>query len=148
MKTFIRCAAALIAAALLTGVLASIFSTQFVISGLESIDVNIPINDRLTMTLKDLAILKLLVLIVAICFTVGFLVAAFFNGRLGGNRTAWFILAGACAFVCTLLLMSMQMQLTPVAGARTYFGLFTQGLAGACGGWLFARLTREREVNA
>jgi len=74
VKTFIRCAAALIAAALLTGVLASIFSTQFVISGLESIDVNIPINDRLTMTLKDLAILKLLVLIVAICFTVGFLV--------------------------------------------------------------------------
>jgi len=89
VKTFIRCAAALIAAALLTGVLASIFSTQFVISGLESIDVNIPINDRLTMTLKDLAILKLLVLIVAICFTVGFLVAAFFNGRLGLVYSGW-----------------------------------------------------------
>ena len=103
---------------------------------------DIPFSARLIMTMTDLAILQTLGGVVAACFLVGFIVASVCLKTLGGNRMFWYPLAGAAALVSTLLLMGAIMQLTPVAGARTLFGLLTQAVAGGFGGTVFARLTQ------
>jgi len=139
LKRAFRYTAAFVAAVLASSLLSSVFSTQFVIAGLESINVEIPLGTRVTMTLEDLAIVKALSAVIA----ASFLVAAACNRWAGGNRTAWYGFAGASALVTTLVLMSWQMQLVPIAGARTIFGLITQSLAGATGGVLFSRLTKK-----
>lgn len=142
MKAFVRNTAVFFAAVLLCSLLSSVFSTQFVIAGLQSINVDVTAAARLSMTVDDLHILKTLLAVVAACFLVGFLIAGACIRWVGGSRTAWYALAGGSALVTTLLLMGWQMQLMPIAGARTLFGLFTQGLAGASGGVLFSTLTK------
>ncbi len=143
MKTFLRYTAAFFAAVLLSSTLSSIFSTQFVIAGLQSVSVDIPIGTRISMTLEDFAIFKALLAVISACFLIGFLVASACIRLVGGHRNAWYMLAGASALVTTLLLMSWQMQLMPIAGARTFFGLITQGISGAFGGLLFSMYTNK-----
>jgi len=147
MQIFKRYAGAFIAAVLTTGILASAFSTQFVVAALQDVGAVIPMSTRLTMTAKDLAILQTLGLVTAACFLIGFLVAQLGVNFVGGSRTAWFVVAGASALVCTLLLMSWQLQLMPIAGARTQLGLAFQGLAGAIGGLVFATLSNKNTVK-
>lgn len=136
-----RILAAFLVAALTAALLASLFSSQFVIAGLSGVGVVIPLGVRLNMSLGDFNSLRSLLPVVAACFIVGFAVAALCFRILKGNRVIWFSVAGGCALVCTLLLMSYAMQLMPVAGARTSFGLFTQFIAGALGGFVYARLS-------
>lgn len=142
MKTVIRLFIALIGAVIATSLLASMSSSQFVVAGLQEVGTVIPIRDRLSMTLSDFAILKALCPIVAVCFLLGFIVAGLANRYIGGNRTTWYIAAGFCAFIATLLILSAVFQLAPVAGARSNLGMFFMGLAGAVGGWAFANLSR------
>jgi hypothetical protein len=95
------------------------------------------------MTVKDLAIFQILGIATTACLLPGFLLAGLCHRFIGGNRKLWFVIAGASALITLLLVMSALMQLMPIAGARSNFGLFTQALAGASGGWLFARLTEK-----
>lgn len=141
MRTFL----AYLAAVLLTAVLASVFSTQMVIAGLSDLNVEIDLATRLGMTLTDLAILKFLLMIIGACFLIGFLIAAFARSKLNGSRKLWFMAAGALAFLSALLLMSYSLQLMPIAGARSSFGLFLQAASGAVGGYLFAKLSTPKE---
>lgn len=144
MLTFLKYAAAFVVAVFSTSVLASVFSSQSVIASLQAINVEVPLTSRLSMTLVDLKILQTLALVSAACLLVGFVVAALCNKYISSNRTAWYVLAGTCALITTLLLMSYFLQLAPIAGARTIVGLAFQGLAGAVGGYLFAKLTHHR----
>lgn len=142
----LKLALAFLAAVLLTSLLASITSTQFVIASIEGMSVQgvaveIPIAKRLMMTLADFGILTTLSLVVAVCFLIGFSVAAACLRFIGGRPSTWYILAGAAGLICTFLILAAVLQVSPVAGARTYLGLAMQGIAGACGGWLFAQLT-------
>ena len=144
MQNKARIAAAYGAAVLCTSTLASIFSTQFVVTGLQDIGVLVPLGTRLSMTFQDLAIFETLLLVTAACFFVGFIVATKCAKHIGGPRQIWFVFAGASALICTLLLMTWHFQLTPIAGARTLVGLIFQALAGAAGGLLFSRLSRPQ----
>lgn len=148
MSILIRYTAAFVAAVLCTSLLASIFSTQFVIASLQEVGAQVSFGTRVVMTFGDLKILKLLGLVTAACFFIGFLVAAACNRFIHNSRRAWFTLAGACALVTTLLLLSWQLQLMPIAGARTSLGLAFQGLAGACGGYLFAKLSSTKNSTS
>ena len=116
------------------------FSTQFVIAGLESIDVAVPMRTRLSMTVDDFGILASLAPAVAASFVVAFPVAGLVWPRFRGSRRAWFILAGFLALIVELLIMQAAFDLMPIAGARTHAGLLSQGLAGALGGWLFVAI--------
>jgi hypothetical protein len=58
-------------------------------------------------------------------------------------RLYWLTLAGFIAVVVLLLIMEMALGLQGIAAARTLPGLIGQGLAGALGGWAFARLTSD-----
>lgn len=144
MQALLKLTAAFFAAVLTTSILASVFSSQFVIAALQEVNAVIPLSTRLSMTLQDLAIIQTLGLVTTACFLVGFIVAALCIKCIGGSRVAWFTLAGASALTCTLLLMSWQLQLTPIAGARTFPGLAFQTLAGALGGFVFAKLSRPK----
>lgn len=147
MQIFIRLAIAFIAAVFITAVFSSIFSTQFVIAGLQNLGVEIPLGVRVKMTLGDLSILQTLLMIIAACFLVGFLVAWLCSSKLNGNRTLWYAVAGACAYLLTFFVLEAVLQLMPVAGARTGFGLFTQAIAGLIGGYVFARISAKNNVH-
>ncbi len=143
MKKFAKYTAVFAIAVLATSILGSIFSTQFVFAGLQVLGVDIPMADRLSMTMADFGILPLMGILFAICLLVGFLIAGLCAAKIGGSRRAWFVAAGASAVVCELLIMSAQMDLMILAGARTTMGLMAQGLAGGTGGWVFAILTTK-----
>lgn len=145
-KTILKTAAAFIAAVVLSSVLASIFSTQFVIAGLQSVGADVSLATRLSMTIKDFGILQTLGLAFAASLLVAFIVAGLIIRFIGGNRTFWYAFAGFSAITCLLILISWQLQLMPIAGARSNFGLLFQALAGGSGGWLFSKLTRRSEA--
>lgn len=143
MRRFLRYAGVFVGAVVVAGVVASVFSTQFVIAGLQGIDVEVPFLTRLSMTVDDFGILSAMIPALAACFLPGFLVAGLLWPRVPGGRTFWFVLAGGTALVTELLIMQANFDLMPIAGARSTFGLLMQGVAGAFGGWLFARGTRD-----
>lgn len=146
MPSFIRNVIGLIAAALTTSIIGSIFSTQSVIASLQSLEVKVSLSTRLSMTVNDLGILPALGSITVICFIVGFIVAALCQRFIGGNRLAWHVVAGAAALICTLLIMKAVLLITPIAGARTVLGLLSFGLAGAIGGWVYAKITSKAKA--
>lgn len=145
MNKLLRTTAAFAVAVVLTATIASICSTQFVVAELQELGVIIPIDVRVSMTISDLSILQTLALVVVACFLIGFLLAGFAHRSLGGNRQLWYLVAGGCALISALLLISAVLQLMPIAGARTTLGLFTQFLAGAAGGLVFAKLTTPKQ---
>ena len=147
MSSFFRKPVGLIAAALTTSIIGSIFSTQSVIASLQSINVDVPMDIRLSMTLNDFGIVPMLGGLTAICFIIGFLVAALCHRFIGGSRTVWHMVAGASALITTLLIMKAVLLLTPIAGTRTLLGLLSFGLAGSIGGWVYIKLTPKPEPN-
>ncbi|MGB5164568.1 MAG: hypothetical protein WBN61_04865 [Woeseiaceae bacterium] len=144
MRRFLTLAWALLLCAAVTALLASIFSSQFVIAGLQTINVDIPFSTRLSMTVADFGILTVLLPAVLACFLVAFLVAGLCAARLGGSRSGWFIAAGATSLVTELMIMQGVFGVMPVSGARSIAGLLAQGVAGAAGGYLFARITSQQ----
>ncbi len=130
-----------IAAVLTTATLASAFSTQVVIAGLADIGVDVPFATRIGMTFSDLPILAVLVPAAAACLLPAFVIASLLSrlGRL--PRLTWFVLAGGSAYLVELHIIEWQLGLMPIGGARTAAGMTLQTLAGAAGGWVYARFT-------
>ena len=148
MKKFLEKLGAFVAAVLATGVLASIFSTQFVIAALAEVGIEIPFGTRLNMTVTDLPVIQLFGILAIIAFLVAFLVAALCTRFLPGSRQFWFTFGGAVSIVAGLVLLQNLAGNMPMGGARSTLGLLFQGLAGAAGGWLFQRLTQPQEAAA
>ena len=121
--------------------LASIISTQFVIAGLQGIGVEIPFGTRVSMTVTDLALLRIYLIMGGTAMLVTFFVAGACAKWLPGSRQVWFTVAGFAALTCVLLLVESMLGAMLIAGARSLLGLLLQGIAGAFGGWTFARLT-------
>jgi hypothetical protein len=147
MPKFMQNVGALIAAAFVTSILGSIFSTQSVIASLMSINVDISLATRLSMTVNDLYILTALVPVTAICFIIGFTVVGLGYRFVGGNRTVWYVIAGATALISTLLIIKAMLLITPIAGTRTPLGLLSFAFAGAVGGWVYAKITASKETE-
>ncbi len=144
MKTTFKLAAAWVSAAIMTALLISIISSQLVLNELIKVGATVSPLDRLHMTVADLAILQALIPVLLACFLIGFLVATLCNRWLFRARRFWFLLAGASSIICTLVLMSIVMNLMPIAGARGLLGMALIGGAGAVGGLLFERFSRPK----
>ncbi len=124
----------------------SFFSSHFVLRGLESLGVDIELSDRFAMYAHDVAGMSLMAGAVAgVGFLIAFPLTALITRFLPALRTLGYLLAGAAAMVVALLAMQSQLGMIPVAGARTWGGLAAQGVAGAVGGYVFARITLRRE---
>lgn len=145
MPMFSRYLLAFLAAVICTSLLGSIVSSQFVMAGLSGLGVDIPVADRLRMTVQDFGILPALSTAVAAAFLPAFVVAGLAGRRFGGRR-AWFTAAGGAALVAELAIMQAVLGLMPVAGARSAAGLGALGVAGALGGLTFALLTEQRRA--
>ncbi len=143
MANFFRGFIALLVASLTTAIIGSVFSSQFVISELISIGAEIPFSTRLSMTADDFGILPSLMPLTLICFVIAFSIASLCNKYIGGKRIVWYIIAGSAGLMATLLVMKAVLVVTGIAGTRSTLGFLSFGLAGAVGGWVFAKLTNS-----
>ena len=127
-------------AALVSAVLISLSTSQFVLWSLQEVGAKIAWGDRLYMSVADLRILETLIPVMLACFLAGFLVAELCHRLLGMSTLFWHSLAGASSIVATLLLMSWLMNLMPIAGARTSLGMIAVALCGTVGGLVYDRM--------
>ena len=136
---------AFLAAVVVAGVLAATASTQFVLAELSGLGVAIPLGARLSMTAQDIVGMGTLYFpIIAVAFLIAFPVAALIvRFLLPGWSIVGFTLAGFVAILSALLVMIAIFGLVPVAGARSIPGMLAQCLAGAAGGYFFARLVQS-----
>lgn len=135
---------ALLAAVLVTYLLASISATQFVLREVAALGPEITLAVRVRTTLQDLAGLAgsygpLLLLALALAFPV----AAGLGRVLPAARLYWYLLAGFVAVVFLHLIMEAVLGVTGIAAVRTLPGLLSQGFAGAAGGAVFHVLLRR-----
>jgi hypothetical protein len=130
---------AFIAAVVVTTVLATAASTQFVLAGLVHLGANIALGTRLETTLHDIAGMgPLYGALILIAFATAMAVAGLVvRYALPAWRAIGYPLAGAVAMLTTLYLLESVLGMMPIAGARTTAGFVVQVLIGAVGGWLF-----------
>lgn len=137
----IRTILALGAAIIVTYGLSSIFQTQMVLAGLQSVGAEIPLDMRLRTTGQDLAgLFGPLTIVIAIALTIGFTVAFGVKRILTPLAPIAYPLAGALALATALTLMKMQFGITPLTGTKGVIGFGLQLIAGAMGGLMFARI--------
>lgn len=115
----------------------TVLSTQFVLAGLGG---GVGIADRLSMTMFDLANMFAYLVIILIGFAIAFPIATFLKPRLPRLAPYAYPLAGAAAVLMALGLMYRVYETIPISGARGVLGLAAQGLAGAIGGWAYAKI--------
>ncbi len=143
MTNFFRGLIALLVASLTTALLGSVFSSQFVMSDLISVGAEIPFSDRLSMTIDDFGILPSLIPLTLVCFVIAFSIGSLCIKYIGGKRIVWYMVAGAAGLMATLLVMKAVLLVSGIAGTRSTLGFLSFGLAGAIGGWVFAKLTHS-----
>ncbi|WP_421861259.1 hypothetical protein [Parvibaculum sp.] len=130
-------------AVIVATVLGSIAHTQFVLAGLSGLGIEIPVSDRLSTTLQDIAGMgPMFGLIIAIAFLIAIPAAVFVYRLAATQRYLVFGVAGAVALGVALVAMGIVFDITPIAGARNMMGFIAQMIAGAVGGLTFARVTR------
>lgn len=137
----------LLLASAVTFTFASFLHTQSVLSGLVSIGAKIPLSLRIKTVFVDfLGLLPTYGIIVLVGMLIAMPVAIFVMTKLHSMRKFIaqkyqifvYAAAGALAMLCILLAMYPILNVTIIAGARGWFGLFSQSLAGAIGGMAFA----------
>lgn len=134
-----------ISAVLAAYLLASATATQHVANALVSMGIELGVGDRLAMMLKDLlGMATSLLPMIAMGLLIAFVVVALLMRWPLRGRLRWrlplYLLAGFTALIAIHVLMNLMLGLTPVAIARTPLGIVVQGLAGAAGGFVYARL--------
>lgn len=133
-----------LAAVLTAYVLAAITATQSVVSRLSGMGVDMSLAERLAMTLRDLAGMAGMFLpLIAFGFLAAFLFTALLCRWWGRWRVLLYIIAGAVALAAIHLALNFAFEITPVAIARSYFGLLVQALAGAAGGFTYVLLSQR-----
>lgn len=144
----LRLILAFLAAVVVTAAAAAAVSTQFVLAELSQLGVEIGIGDRLAMTAHDMVGMGVTYLpIVGVGFLLAFGVAALvIRYLLPQWSVLGYTLAGFTAILAIMLIMIAAFGLVPIAGARSVAGMLGQCLAGALGGYLFARILSGRQA--
>lgn len=126
-------------------ILASVFSTQFVISGLSAAGADLSFAQRLSMTGTDMLSLGWLYgVIIAVTLLFAFLAADRVTRFVKFGRAIVYTTAGVIGFLVMLFLMRTAFfDVQFIAGARSGLGLAFQLLAGGTAGYVFARMTRN-----
>jgi hypothetical protein len=147
MKWFTR-AVAFALAVVVTSALGAVAHSQLVASAVSRLGHPVPLGDRLTWAGHDaLGMFSTYAPIIAIGFLIAFLVAALIVRRFAHLRSLGYTLAGAVAIVVAIVVMKQLLDVTGIASARSALGMIAQALAGAAGGWVFARLSRDRSLG-
>ena len=127
-------------------VAASLAHTQMVLHRLAAAGAQIGLTERLETVLADLIGMATGFLpIISIGFLIAFVVGAIVRAMIGASAIIAYPLAGAAAMGAAMFLMSLQFEITPIAGARGAFGLALQVLSGAVGGAVFALTSSAKD---
>jgi len=134
-------------AVLVGGVATTILSTQIVLQYLVNAGADMPLAVRLDATVTDLVgFAPTLILLTAIGYLIAFPVARSVSRRIGGLRTFGYTLSGFVTIMMMIYAIEVFYQtlldstITPIGSGRDLMGLLIIGMAGAAGGWVFARL--------
>lgn len=138
-----------LSASLLTAIVGVGLQTQNVLAKLSEIGADVSFGERLSMTGYDIFHLgSIYVLFVGMAFAVAFLAGGLVFRIAKFGRPIIFMVAGAVALLVMLMLMKEVFFNTHViAGARDSFGLGLQMLAGALGGFVFARVSLPKTTD-
>lgn len=136
----------LLAAILITTLIAVIFQTQRVIAMMQNIGGELSVGDRLSMSLYDIRHLgSLYIIFITIGLGIGLMVAQIIHRKFSGLGSLLFVGAGAVAIFMTLFWAKKAFfDVQIIAGARDGFGMALQMLAGAIGGYVFYRLKKRQ----
>ena len=125
-------------AAMLTYVLASIFSTQIILANVAALGLDVELAVRLHATLHDvIGMASTYLPLVSVAFVLGFPVAAWLAKAAPQYRVVLYAAAGFAALVSLHVIMKQVLGVSGVASTRTLVGLSFHGLAGLCGGLTF-----------
>ncbi|MGV6801108.1 MAG: hypothetical protein ACWA5L_04220 [bacterium] len=114
--------------------LASFFSTEFVLAGL---GVKVSLMDNITSVMRDIVGLYAYLLVMALGFALAFFVASIVKAFLPFLSVIAYPVAGAAAILTILQIMQAQFDVIPISGALSQAGLVAQLMAGAMGGVVF-----------
>lgn len=129
-------------AAAVTAVAGSVVQTQFNLAAIAALGAPVPLGTRLHVTAHDLVnFAPTFGLIGAAGFLVAFPVAALLARRRPEHRISLYTLAGAAAIAAAIGLMDLMLPVTVIGAARSWAGILSLALAGALGGWCFARIS-------
>ena len=144
MKYLLRLNSHFLIAVLCTYALASLAHSQFVLSELSAVNIDITLAARISMSLDDiLGFFPILAAAIALSLLLGFGTVALIR-KFQPQLTLWlYPVAGAAAILVMLLAMHPILDITLIAGARSTLGMISQSLAGLMGGWLFMRLRKK-----
>lgn len=139
---------AFLVAVVVAYVLGAIVSTQTILQNVVEMDVAVGWGDRLGATLHDLGGMAPTYLpIIAVGFLVAFPVTALIVRFLPNWRSIGYVLAGLVAVLAIHLVMQALLDMHPLPTTRTLLGLLLQGAAGATGGYVFVRITRQSAIT-
>ncbi|MDT8408947.1 MAG: hypothetical protein RQ741_05055 [Wenzhouxiangellaceae bacterium] len=131
-------------AVVVAAALGSIAQTWINMNAIEALGTDVGLGQRISATLHDLKMFTPLYAgLVAAAFLVAWIVAGLLSRWQPVWRSLWFTLAGFLSIWTMLAVMGQALPVTAIAAARTTGGMLVLSLAGALGGWLYARLTRE-----
>lgn len=143
VSTLTKTALAYLGALATTFVLASLGATQSVLARVRDMGLPVGFDQHVATSLHDLAGMTTLLLpLIGVALLIGFGVAALLVRRFGSARLTLYALAGGCAMWALHTLLTLTLDITPVAAARTAAGLIVQSAAGAVGGAVFALLKK------
>lgn len=146
LAAFARLSGRFLLAVLVTTLIGTLIQTQINLAALGEIGVAIDASARLSTTGADLlGFTPSFGPIVAVGFLIAFLIAALIGRGWPQGKALLYPLAGFVAIITAMLLMAAIFKLTPVAAARSTFGLIALGLSGAVGGWIFWTLMLRAE---
>lgn len=130
---------ALVAAALVTTLLASIGHSIMVQRELTALGVEIPFGTRiLTMGRDFIGLVPALGGILSGALLIAFIIASFLKPRAGMLSPIAYPLAGWAAVALALFVMQLLFGFSPLAGARSIGGFLLMSLSGLAGGAVYA----------
>ena len=142
------------AAAIAAYVLAAMLASKSAMDSIVALGLPISISQRIGAFWHDLfGMATSLLPLIVIAYLIAFLVTGLLTRWWPNLRIVLYIAAGALAIVGIHIALNLTFEITPVAAARTTGGLLMQGVAGALGGYLFARFTqtgnpREKSISS
>ena len=136
-----------LAAAITTVILAVSLQTQNVLARLNGVGADVELGERLSMTAHDIFRLgSIYIIFIGIALAISFLAGGLVFRIAKFGRPIIFMVAGAVAmFVMLYLMEQVFFGIPAIAGARDGLGIGLQMLAGAVGGLVFARVSREKK---
>ncbi len=118
-------------------VMASAFSTHFVLADLAALGAPIELAQRFSATWADIQGTFAYGIMIEIGFAIAFFVASLAKAMLPMLASVAYPIAGATAVFVTLSLIVILVEQMPLSGARSDIGYMFQIFAGALGGFAF-----------